>query len=411
MGARTPPVLLVLMGAWGYVSGIHGSVAPFVAKSFELSGTGLARLWLGIGVASLASLALGRLADHVGRRRVLLACFAAMPLAAGVAALAPGPSVYVLGQGLAFAAGATLLGVGTVAIAEALPEGARAPAQGRAGLDLTGASALPLAVVGLGAGLATPWRLVWAGAGLWLLALPWARGNLVEAEGVARIQRRSEAAPRWRELVRRDRVPRLLPALAAVLLVQTAEISVRAWLLHHPVRALGLPVPLAIGVLVAGGGLGLVGFRLGGQLAERIGRRPTFALAGALFATSAVAYYEGSLLVSGGTQLTLLIVSMVGLSVGGNAALTAFRSLIVELFPAARRGDAGGLLGLGHGLGWIFSMALASWLAAPLGGVGPATAAWVGIALPAAVAVLTLLPETAGCVLDPEKPDEDLVRC
>jgi MFS family permease len=400
------------MGAWGYVSGIHGTVAPFLAESFGLSDARLARLWMAIGLSSLAALALGRLADRVGRRRVLLAAFAAMPLGAVLATLAPDPRVYVLGQTLAFAAGATLLGTVTVAIAEALPDGARAPAHARAGLVFTLASGLPLLVATVAAPLQDdPWRAVWAMAALPLLALPWARRNLEEAPRFRSARAQPAAGPRWRAWLAPDVAPRVLPVVAAVLLVQTAEIAARAWLLHHPVRGLGLAPPLAIAVLVLGGGVGLVGFRVGGVLAERLGRRPTFGLASVVFAGSAVAYYEGTLFVEGRAQMALLVASLAGLSAGGNAALTAFRSLVVELFPTALRGSAGGLLGLGTGLGWILAMGATALLAHPLGGVGPATAAIVGLALPAAGMALVRVPETAGRPLDTEDLREHLAGC
>lgn len=398
------PALLVPMGAWGYVSGIHGTVAPFLAGSFGLSDARLARLWLGLGLSSLAALALGRLADRIGRRRVLLACFAAMPLAAAVSALAPGPRVYVLGQIAAFAAGATLLGVVTVAIAEALPAGARAPAQGRAGLVFTVASALPLLVATLAWPLGdTRWRAVWAAAVLPLLALSWLRRHLVEAPGFRPPPGRRRAGTGWRALTGPGGSPHLATLGVAALLVQTAEIAARAWLLHHPVRGLGLPPSVAVGILVVGGGVGLLGFRAGGVLAERLGRRPTFGLAGVLFAGAAVGYYEGSLFVEGRARIAWLVVSLAGLSAGGNAALVAFRSLVVETFPPAQRGGAGGLLGLGTGVGWIVAMGATTLLAGPLGGVGPATAVIVGLALPAAVAVGVRIPETAGRSLEGEE--------
>jgi MFS family permease len=219
--------------------------------------------------------------------------------------------------------------------------------------------------------------------------------------------------PRWRDANGRDAAPaarmtdvfepryraRTLAVLAAVVLVQGVELTTRTWLLYHPVRALGLDVGSATALLVAGGGLGLIGFRLGGQLADRVGRRATFCGAGALFALSTLTYYWASLHVRSG-RTALLGIALFGLAAGGNAAMVAFRALATELFPTRLRGTLGGWLGVGGSLGWLLAMSATSVLAGPLGGVGPAVAVIVLFALPAAALCLVSLPETAGLDLD-----------
>jgi len=396
------------MGVWGYVSGIHGSVAPFLAEGFALSDAEMARLWAWVGLSALGALALGRQADRFGRRRVLLACFAALPLAAGVVAWAQTPVGYLAGQMLAYAAGGTLLGTVTVVIAEELPDAERARGQARAGAVLAAASALPLAGVALLAGRDEPWRGVWATAVLAAFAWPWLRRHLPEtarwrtaaADGATR---RVRLAAVFRPGIRR----RALAVLAAILLVHAVELAARAWLFYHPVRSLGIAPGAATLLLVAGGGLGLVGFRVGGRLAERIGRRRTFSLAGLVFAASTVAYYDLSLHVERG-RMALLAVSLFGLSAGGNAALVAFRSLAVELFPTALRATVASWMALGSAFGWIAAMGVTAILAPVLGGVGPAVAALAALALPVAALALAQLPETAGRSLEaaaaPDRP-------
>lgn len=402
-GGRSPASAAAFwlpMAVWGYVSGIHGSVAPFLAESFGLSDAELARLWTWVGLSSLGALALGRQADRIGRRRVLLLAFAALPLAAVGTACATGPASYVLGQALAYAAGGTLLAVVTVSIAEELPDGERARGQGRAGLALAAASAAPLLLVTALAPRPDLWRPVWALAGVALGALPWAR-------------RRFPETARWRDargcgataragmvhVFRHRHRRRALTVLGAVVLVQAVELSARAWLFFHPVRSLGIAPARAAAVLVTCGGLGLLGFRAGGWMSDRLGRRRTFALTGALFAAGTVATYGGTLGTAPG-RLAPFAVSLLALAFGGNAALVAFRSLTVELFPTELRGTVAGWLGVGSALGWIGGMGAVALLAGPLGGVGPAVALLAAAALPAAIALLASLPETAGRSLE-----------
>jgi MFS family permease len=385
------------------VSGVNGSVAPSLAESFGLGDAGIAALYAGLGLSCLGSLALGREADRVGRRRLLLLCARVLPAAALGAALAPRPELYLLAQLVAYAAGGALLATVSVVITEAAPEDARARRQSAAGTAFAAGTALPLLAAALLPGIATgvqPWRLVWAVAALPALALPALTGRLCET-------------PRWRVASDRGDAPRsrmtdvfearyrarTLAVLAAVVLVQGVDLATRTWLLYHPVRALGLDVSTATALLVAGGGLGLVGFRLGGHLADRVGRRATFSCASTLFAVSALAYYWGSLHVRSG-HAALLGVALFGLAAGGNAAMVAFRALATELFPTRLRGTLGGWLGVAGSLGWMLAMGATSLLAGPLGGVGPAVALIVVFALPAASLCLASLPETAGLDLE-----------
>jgi len=146
-------------------------------------------------------------------------------------------------------------------------------------------------------------------------------------------------------------------------------------------------------------------------LADRLGRRCTFAWAGVLFALSTAVYYAATPhLRPGAPRLGLLGVSLVGLSATGNAALVAFRSLAVELFPTALRGTVGGWMAVGAAGGWLMGMGAVALLAEPLGGVGPAVALLGVVALPTAVLALSRVPETAGRPLDTLAPEVDARR-
>lgn len=72
------------------------------------------------------------------------------------------------------------------------------------------------------------------------------------------------------------------------------------------------------------------------------------------------------------------------LSVGGNAAITAFRALSTEALPEAHRGTLGGAMGVAASVGAVLGMGLVSLAAGPLGAAGPAVAILAAAAMPSA---------------------------
>ena len=103
------------MAWWGAVCGVQGAVAPFLAESFALSDPEIARALGWVGCSALGALALGRLVDRLGRRRVLLACLAGLPAGALATAAAPTMELYVAVQIGVYALGTTLLSTVSVA--------------------------------------------------------------------------------------------------------------------------------------------------------------------------------------------------------------------------------------------------------------------------------------------------------
>lgn len=377
------------MGYVGYVVGLHGSVAPLLARDFELGDAEMARLFSWLGVASLATLALGRAADHLGRRRALLACAAALPVASAACALAPGPGAYLAAQLAAFGLATALLALGTVVLAEELPPTAQARGHGRAGLAVALGTALPLAATAVASGTPGGWRAVWAIGVLPILALPWLARSLGATlpSPVA-----SSGAPPWGALLARTHRGDALRTLGAAVAIQGAEAAARAWLLYHPVRGLGLSPARATLLLAAGGALGLAGFRLGAVVADTRGRRAALLAGASLFAVGVAGYY-GATPPPGVAGGLWLLASLAALAAGGNAALASFRAHAAELLPSPLRGTFGGLVAVGGALGWSASMVLVAALAERVGGVGPAVACVVLVALPAAALLLRRLPE------------------
>lgn len=396
---------LGLMAYWGYVAGVNYAAAPLLAASFGVSEPVLASAFAWIGVASLAALALGRIADRIGRRRIALAASAGLPFASVASALAPSLAAYVGCQLVAYACGTALLGTLVVMTSEHAEPAQRASAQARAGAAFTLGAALPLllcaAIAPGGIADAERWRWLWWAATPAALLWPLATRVLRETP---RWRGWQERAPRAR---RAGLGPCALRLLGAAAVVAAAEVATRSWLFLHAVRALGLPPRHAVLVMGAGGLASLLGFGAGARLADRVGRRTAFAVAAACFATGAIGYF-GISLATTRDPAPLLLASLAMLGIGGNAATTAFRSHATELTPTSARGALTGAMAVAASVGWIASMSITSALARVCGAFGLAVAALVAMAVPVAVVLVLSLPETAGANL--EAPGETIVE-
>ena len=345
------------------------------------------------GLSSAVAVVLGRAADRLGRRRLIVFCLAGLPCSALASAIAPSAAAFAAAQVAAQSLGVALFATISVVMVEELAPAQRARGLARAGAAFAAATALPLLFATLVANQAGAWRAVYALAALPALALPWAAARIPETSfwcAAAALGRTREA--RIREMVSRPHRTATLRLVAAATLVQGVEGATRTWLLYHAVRAQGLPPSRATALLVLAGGAGLVGFPLGARLADRLGRRVTFACGGALVVLSAGLYYASSF--DSPTVQTLgSALGIFGLSLGGNAALTAYRALATELLPTELRASLSGLLSLGGAFGWCGAMLTVSALARPLGGIGPAVAALAAAALPLAALLLGGVPE------------------
>ena len=233
--------LLALTAFASYINTVGGIIAPFVAREFGLSDAGIAGLMGFISLGALGSFGLTRLADRIGRRRVLLGCLAVLPALLLAAALAPGVRLYVAAQILIVALYVTVLATTMVVITEELPDEGRAQGQAYYGLlfSLGGAPVLLLAPLLDGSG--SRWRLIWALAALALFAFPWVRRSLPETRRFARaVEDGSVARSRTRDLFQGPYRRRAIGLLAAWTLRPIGMTAVLTYLFYHGVSNLGL---------------------------------------------------------------------------------------------------------------------------------------------------------------------------
>ena len=154
--------IVILLIYQGYSLSIVGVASPWIAKSFALDQAKLAELFAWMSLSAFGALILARLADRVGRRRIILSSLVLAPLCAVGAALARHPASFAVSEILISALLGGSVSSAIVLLAEELPVEQRARGQAFA----AGASAIG-GVLGY---MVIPFLLQWEYSWRWLLA-------------------------------------------------------------------------------------------------------------------------------------------------------------------------------------------------------------------------------------------------
>lgn len=369
-----------------FVNTIFTQTVAFAADDFGVGNTGIGVAGSIVRGGILITIPLAVAADRIGRRRVIVAVAWAAPLVTALGALAPTFNWLVATQAVGRPLGLALDFLIAVIAAEEMPRNTRAYA----------VSILAMAS-GLGAGIAvaalpltdlgeSSWRFVY------LITLIW----LVVAIDITRRlpETRRFIAPH-REHVAIDRRRFALLAGIAVgvnLFVAPASFFQNRYL--DEIRGLsGSGIAVFTLATATPAALGLV---LGGQLADRQGRRRVIAVALPVAATLITVSFS-----VGGS--IMWISAFAGGLAGGVAypALAVYRS---ELFPTGNRGRAAGLLTVAALLGGVIGL-LATGSLLDAGWSHAAVMAMLASGQLVAVAlVLGGLPETAHRELEDLNP-------
>lgn len=414
--------LAFLMAYWGYLVAVNTGAAPLLAAEFELDDAQIATVFGWIALAAFGTLLLSRMADRIGRRRVLLVSFAGIPLLALASAGAWNLDSYVVAQiGLHALRGALQTAI-LVMVAEVLPLRDRARGQSVVGVSGALGSGLALIVIPLLAHTTLGWRWAWLGAALPVLAFPALRRALPETLRFERAAARGEAGTaRLGDLFRGAYLGRAVGVLVMITLTEAAITATQTWIIHHPMTNLGLSPEETTGIIIVAGLLGLVGFPLGSRLADNRGRRGTFAVSGVLYALASIGFYTVPADWGLGTPASLALFFLL-MMIFSNVATVAYRSAATELFPTRLRGTLLGWMAISMAVSTVLSQFGVAFLTRALEGealrLGAALAAWTGgfgaqldglalatsllglAMLPAVGVALALLPETAGLELE-----------
>ena len=413
------PVVSIALLSMTTGFGQFGAVAALgdVAKSFgHLShGTsfadqaGLSGTMLGIGLAvlrlaSIGGLPLTSLADRLGRRPTMLATCAFGLAATVLAAASPSywwfVAIFALGRPLLTAT----LSITHVSAAELTRTADRAKA-----LAFTAGG------YGVGAGLIAVIHSLGGGTlgfrGIFLLALvplallPLLRSSIIEPDRFVVAEEAQHRRPVIGPAVRRPR-RRMIGMVGREhrrRLVVVATMSFAVSMITGPANSLvfiyAQNVRHASGILVSAmvvsaGVTGLVGLLLGRWASDRIGRRPTIAVAMAVIAALGVLTYSGS--------TPALLLGYVAGVMASSMLAPAAGALANELFPTSVRASAAGWYLATGVLGAVVGLLVFGAVADVGGTANHALVAAAVTFLPVVpvAALLWLLPETRGRELE-----------
>lgn len=320
---------------------LHGTT---ITDQAGLSGT---RLGLGLAVVRLASLGgmpLAGLADHLGRRRVLLMACGIGLAATAASAAAPGywwfVIVFALGRPFLSAASA----LAQVEAAEQTGSAQRASAVALVAAGYAVGAGATAVIYGL-AGNALGYRGILVLALVPLVGLPFAARWVTEPDRFLRAATARQprqpvlgaiAQPYRRRLV-------LVVTLAFALGVITGPANTFVFLYAQNVDGFS---GIDVSAMVVGAGvLGLGGLLAGRWLADRVGRRPTAMAAMLCIGVFGILCYSGS-------HVALVVGYLLGIAAGGTIAPCA-GAFVNELFPTSVRASVAGWNVAGSVLGAV----------------------------------------------------------
>jgi MFS family permease len=304
-----------------------------------------------IRMGALPAFAIIPFADRVGRRPVFVASVAAMGMLTFATAFTQTSMQFVVTQALTrtfFLAGSA---VAFVIVTEEFPAEHR-------GWGMGMLAALGAVGHGLGAlafsqieRLPYGWRALYAFGAIPVLLVPYFLARIPETRRFAQQGHQPAATMGLGDLIKP------LQALAATHPARAAGIAASGFIVSiatmpsfqfsgfYTQKALGWEPGDYSLMVIAGGGIGIVGNIVAGRLGDRFGRkRVGFALL-AGFPLASLGFYQGGTVV--------VVVAWVGLvfcAMGGKVVL---RALSTELFPTSHRGAASGLYSVLETLGGV----------------------------------------------------------
>jgi MFS family permease len=397
---RVVAMLLVVLGFQGYAAAIPTIAAPWFSKDFHLSDPAMAKVFAGFALSSFGALALARMVDRVGRRRVLMWSAIAMPIAALGAATAHEVVVFVAFVIVVEAFLGAALTCSVVMLAELLPVPRRADGQSWAGLATAVGGGLCVFLAPVYPRLGMSWRWLLAIPVAGIVILPAVVGSIPESVRWRREAREVESKPThfydiFVPLYRKRAITIIVCSLLAYVSVE----GVNSYSYFHAVSVIGLSADFASAFTIIGGGVGMLGFPIGAWAAERFGRVPTIVTCGTATSAIALAYYWGPPNNFAHPALWLGV-AFLFMNATTNATTVASLAAVTELLPTALRGTMMGWVALTTAFGALSAEATIATFAAAAGGISVMTG-WLSLlGIPGAILFGMIIDETRGLSLD-----------
>jgi AAHS family benzoate transporter-like MFS transporter len=393
--------LLGVMWYGGLTLPLLAVESPWIALRFGLDARAVARLYALMSLSAVLTFGGARLADRIGRRRLLVVCLALASAMAVCAALSRSIVMFAICELVRFSTVGAIANSALALLAEAAPDSSgRAGAVGKAGMAAAAGGASLLALVPLLATLGHSFRPAFAVAVGGLVFIPAVLGWVPESERWERARESGSVAKSSVFAVFRGRWSRRATAvLGAALLSGVEGAAVGGWSYYYGVSVVGMsPRSMSAWSLVATAA-GFVGFRVGTLAAERLGRVRTAVQFGLVHQAAALWIYLGP------PEHFLNVPLWIGLGLclsgfGASAAGIGKATASVELFPTPLRVTILGWTALAGAIATGCSNLLVSVLLIPLGGL-PRTIAFLSLSGVAGLIIFGLwVDETRGLSLD-----------
>ena len=407
-GSTTSRALFAILCYQGYAFAILGVGAPFIGASFGLDQSGIARMYAWISLNSIGALVLSRMADRIGRRRILRLSLVVTPLGSLGALLSSSAAWFIAFEILVYSAIGATFGSAIVMMAEALPIERRSEGQGWANLGIATGGGVCVILAPILAQVGFSWRWMLGVAAIGIVLVPAMTRSLPEsrrwertaASGVTAQSRFYDVfGPRYRR--------RTIPLIIATLLGEASAVAVSTWIYYHAVSVVKLSPAQGSIILLGGGTLSTAGLVIGVRMSEWIGRVRSVLVLGLAGIVGVLAFYWGPP-AQFAWPLLWLLVAHTWFATTGRGALVAANSAVTELFPTALRGTIMGWLTLTIAFSAIGAQTTIAVLAKPLGGLSNVVG-WISLlGIPSAIIWGLFIDETRGLSLEAASQEHPL---
>jgi MFS family permease len=378
--------IVFLLGIVAFIAGYGGAqmahTLPYARLSLGLTEGNMSIVFAIVRAVSLTAVGFSIIADRKGRKDPLIVAFGLMSLGSLLTAFVPATAAYVVAQSVVRVSVVAIAAIGMVLLAEELSPDIRGYGMGLYGLAGSLGVGTGLLLLPIAERADSAWRILFALAGLGLLAIPMLMRYLPESRAY-----RPGKPISFISALRLGLGKHFWPIAGVSFFVSAFSAPAFDFVLERLINDLAWEASAARFLLIAASGLGALGLLIGGRMADKTGRKPTALVALAFGLVGGVGFY---LLNSG----WFLAASIFVATMGATMLTPALGAMRAELFPTRVRATSAA---------WVTNVAILGSISGFLVGgvlidrIGlPKTVASLGTGLLISMALILTLPETKG---------------